>query len=90
MAADAELARHAALDARMVAAVRGIRLLGLTSWPSSLQAPFLESVAQGRPRLPQVAYPKLDFSDVRRELAAIALAADPQHPLGAYLARLDP
>ncbi|MDG2525900.1 flavohemoglobin expression-modulating QEGLA motif protein [Stenotrophomonas sp. HITSZ_GD] len=69
----------------MVAAVRGIRLLGLTSWPSSLQAPFLESVTLGRPRLPQVAYPKLDFSAVRRELAAIAAQADPQYPLGAYL-----
>ncbi|HYG07278.1 MAG TPA: flavohemoglobin expression-modulating QEGLA motif protein [Stenotrophomonas sp.] len=82
---DADVARHTALDARLVAAVRGIRLLGLTSWPSSLQAPFLESVAQGRPRLPQVVYPKLDFGDVRRELAAIASAADPQHPLGVYL-----
>lgn len=82
---DAALARHAALDARMVAAVRGIRLLGLTSWPSSLQAPFLESVARGKPRLPQVEYPKLDFTDVRRELAAIAAEADPQYPLGAYL-----
>ncbi|KRG42318.1 hypothetical protein ARC20_11045 [Stenotrophomonas panacihumi] len=69
----------------MVAAVRGIRLLGLTSWPSSLQAPFLESVARGKPRLPQVEYPKLDFTEVRRELAAIAAEADPHYPLGAYL-----
>ncbi len=83
--ADPALARHAALDARMVAAVRGIRLLGLTSWPSSLQAPFLESVARGKPRLPQVEYPRLDFTEVRRELAAIAAEADPQYPLGAYL-----
>jgi len=83
--ADADVAHHAALDVRMVAAVRGVRLLGLTSWPSSLQAPFLESVAQGRPRLPQVVYPKLDFTEVRHELGAIAGAADPQHPLGAYL-----
>ena len=82
---DPAIAHHAALDARLVAAVRGIRLLTLTSWPASTQAPFLDSVARGNPVLPQVAYPKHDFSQARRELAAIATAADPSHPLGRYL-----
>ena len=41
-----------------------------------MQAPFLESVARGNPVLPQVAYPKHDFSEARRELVAIAA-----HPL---------
>ncbi|MCW4454524.1 flavohemoglobin expression-modulating QEGLA motif protein [Flavobacterium sp. MXW15] len=82
---DGGIAHHAALDARLVDAVRGLRLLALTSWPASTQVPFLESVARGRPRLPQVEYPRLDFGDVRRELAAIAAAADPAHPLGRYL-----
>lgn len=82
---DGGIAHHAALDARLVEAVRGLRLLALTSWPASTQAPFLESVARGHPRLPQVEYPRLDFGDVRRELAAIAAAADPAHPLGRYL-----
>ncbi|WP_140719662.1 MULTISPECIES: flavohemoglobin expression-modulating QEGLA motif protein [Gammaproteobacteria] len=82
---DRAVAHHAALDARLVRAVRGIKLLSLTSWPASLQAPFLESVARGAPRPPQVAYPRLDFADARRELEAIAAAADPQHPLGHYL-----
>lgn len=81
----ADIAHHAALDARLVAAVRGIRLLGLTSWPASLQAPFLDSVARGVPALPRVEYPRLDFSAARRELAALAAQADPQHPMGAYL-----
>ena len=35
--------------------------------------------------LPQVEYPKLDFSDARRELDAVADEADPTHPLGVYL-----
>ena len=30
-------------------------------------------------------YPKFDFTDARRELDAIAAAADPAHPLGRYL-----
>ena len=81
----ADIRHHAALDARLVKAVRGIRLLALASWPAALQAPFLDSVARGQPRLPQVQYPRLDFAETRRELAAIAQAADPAHPLGAYL-----
>ncbi|WP_454832599.1 flavohemoglobin expression-modulating QEGLA motif protein [Pseudoxanthomonas wuyuanensis] len=83
--ADSDIAHHTALDQRMVKAVRGIKLLSLASWPASLQAPFLDSVARGQPRLPQVDYPRLDFGDARRELADIIRAADPAHPLGAYL-----
>ena len=80
-----DIAHHAALDARMVAAVRGVRLLGLTSWPLSAQQPFLDSWHAGRPALPCIDYPRHDFSDTRRELDAIAAEADPQHPLGVYL-----
>ena len=82
---DPLIAHHAALDARMVAAVKGIRLLSLTSWPAATQAPFLDSIARGNPVLPQVDYPALDFSDARRELAAIMAAADTSHPLGVYV-----
>ncbi|WP_045727084.1 flavohemoglobin expression-modulating QEGLA motif protein [Xanthomonas sp. GPE 39] len=81
----AEIRHHTKLDARMVKAVRGIRLLALTSWPLALQASFLQSVARGQPQLPQVQYPRLDLTDTRRELAAIAQACDPTHPLGVYL-----
>ncbi len=80
-----DIEHHAALDARMVRAVRGIRLLGLVSWPASIQAPFLESVARGNPVLPVIEYPRLDFSAEKHELAAIAQAADASHPLGIYL-----
>ncbi len=80
-----EIAHHAALDARMVKVARSIRLLELASWPVSLQAPFLDSWNAGRPRLPVVDYPKLDFTEARRELDAVSAAADPQHPLGIYL-----
>jgi uncharacterized protein (TIGR02421 family) len=81
-----DIAHHAALDARMVAAARELRLLALVSWPATLQAPFLESFARGQPVMPRVEYPKLDFSEARRELAAIIKAADAAHPLGRYLA----
>ena len=79
------ITHHAALDARMAKAAKGIRLLSLVSWPASEQQTFLADYAQGRAKLPVYQYPKHDFSDARRELAAIAAAADPTHPLGIYL-----
>ncbi|HST45272.1 MAG TPA: flavohemoglobin expression-modulating QEGLA motif protein, partial [Luteimonas sp.] len=80
-----EIAHHAALDARMVQAARGIRLLSLASWPVEVQQRFLADHARGQLVVPRVEYAALDFSDARRELAAIAAAADPTHPAGAYL-----
>lgn len=82
---DADLMHHAALDARMVAAARPIRVLTLASWPSEVQARFLADHAAGRRRMPRHDYPRHDFSAARRELAALAAAADPGHPAGAYL-----
>ncbi|NDK39016.1 flavohemoglobin expression-modulating QEGLA motif protein [Pseudoxanthomonas gei] len=80
-----DITHHAALDARMVQAARGIKLLGLASWPAAVQAPFLASFAAGNPSLPLIEYPKFDFSAERRELEAIGAEADPAHPLGRYL-----
>ncbi|UNK56158.1 flavohemoglobin expression-modulating QEGLA motif protein [Pseudoxanthomonas daejeonensis] len=85
LAIPTDIAHHAALDERMVKAVRGIRLLALASWPASVQVEFLERWHRGQAVLPVVTYPRLDFTDVRRELDGIAAAADPEHPLGLYL-----
>lgn len=79
------VAHHAALDARLARAAKPIRLLNLASWPASEQQAFLAGWARGNPRLPAPVYPKVTFDEVRRELAAIAAAADPSHPLGQYL-----
>jgi len=79
------IAHHAVLDARMVAATRGLRLLSLASWPAQTQQAFLGALAAGRRAMPEVRYPALDFSDARRELDAIAAAVDHDHPLGAYI-----
>jgi len=57
----AEIAHHAALDARMVKAARGIKLLSLASWPAQVQEPFLAAAARGRPAPPAVDYPRLGF-----------------------------
>ena len=79
------IAHHAALDARMVRVARELRVLSLASWPATVQRQFLTDLARGQRRLPRFDYPAHDFGEARRELDAIAAAADPGHPLGAYL-----
>jgi uncharacterized protein (TIGR02421 family) len=81
-----DTAHHAALDARMVQAARGIKLLTLASWPADAEARFLAEHARGAATLPRIDYARQDFGDARRELDAVAREADPDHPLGAYLA----
>jgi len=80
-----DIAHHAALDARMVEAVKDIRLLAQVSWPAGQEVHFLADYARGIVQLPHPEYPSLDFSQARFELDAIAKAADPSHPLGIYL-----
>lgn len=85
MTLSADIAHHAALDTRMVAAVRGIRLLETLSWPASAQETFLAAWKIGRIHLPKIEYPRDDYNAVRAELERIVAAADHDHPLGHYL-----
>jgi uncharacterized protein (TIGR02421 family) len=85
MSQAADIAHHAALDARMVAAVRGIRLLETLSWPATAQETFLAAWNIGRIHLPKIDYPRQDYAAARAELQAVGAAADPDHPLGQYL-----
>ncbi len=80
-----DILHHAALDQRMVRAARGIKLLGMVSWPIEMQHTFLAQWASGNASLPVVAYPRHDFSDARGEFDAILAEADHDHPLGRYL-----
>ena len=85
MAATDAISHHAALDARMARAAKGIRLLSMASWPASMRSEFLDAYANGKAKLPAYQYPSHDFSDARREFEAIAAAADASQPLGRYL-----
>ncbi len=69
----------------MVRAVRGIKLLGMVSWPIEVQHAFLAQWKRGDASLPVFEYPHHHFSEARRELDAIIALADPQHPLGRYV-----
>jgi uncharacterized protein (TIGR02421 family) len=81
----ADLAHHAALDQRLVAAVKGIRLLESVSWPAQAQEEFLGGWRAGRVAMPRIDYQKHDFTEVRAELEAVNKAADANHPIGRYL-----
>ena len=76
-----------ALDRRLVAATRGIRLLQAVSWPASAQQRFCDDWQRGQRRLPNIAYRAPGLADERQELAAIRDEADPGHPVGQYLRR---
>ena len=82
-----ELAHYAALDARMVQAVRGIEVLATVSWPAQAQTDFLAARERGNLQMPRIAYPKQQHAAVRAELEAISADTDLTHPVGAYIAR---
>ena len=84
---DAELQHLLALDARLVEAVRPVRLMSAVSWPAHLQSEFLARWQRGDARPPAIEYPPLDYRDVRVELDAIHLAANAPNPLAEYLRR---
>ncbi len=82
-----DFAHHAALDQRLVAAVKGIRLLESVSWPASEQENFLAGWRIGKLKMPRVEYRKQDNAPARAELEAVSAACDASHPIGQYLQR---
>jgi len=87
VADDTTLQRLSELDQRLVATVKGIKLLAAVSWPASMQLQFLDAWRRGQATLPQVEYARMDYTRTRGELEDIFLAADARHPVGDYLRR---
>jgi uncharacterized protein (TIGR02421 family) len=84
-----DLQHCAALDQRLLAAVKGIHILPTVAWPASLENRMIADYAAGRFTLPEVSYQRPDLTAARAELAAIEreTAALDGDPLGDYLAR---
>lgn len=82
-----DLQRYADLDQRLLAAVRGIRILSTVAWPASLEDRMIAAYARGQYTLPEVQYVVPDLSAERAELAAIEREAGYDDPLGEYLSR---
>jgi uncharacterized protein (TIGR02421 family) len=83
----ANLQQYADLDQRLLAAVKGIRILSSVAWPASLEDRMIAAYAKGQFSLPEVSYHAPDFSAERAELAAIEREAGYDDPLGEYLCR---
>jgi len=83
----AGLERYAALDQRLLAAVRGIHILSAVAWPASLEDRMIAAYSKGQFSLPEVTYQKQDLSAARAELEAIEREAGNDDPLGDYLCR---
>jgi uncharacterized protein (TIGR02421 family) len=78
---------YAELDRRLVEATRGIRLLDSVSWPAAVEVGFIAAWKAGTAKLPEITYPRVDFSATRVVLDQVTTAADPAHPLGDYIQR---
>jgi uncharacterized protein (TIGR02421 family) len=81
------LERYAALDKRLLSAVRSIRILPTVAWPASLEDRMIGAYARGEFSLPEVIYSPPRLGEARAELAAIAHAAGGDDPLEEYLRR---
>lgn len=82
------LQRIASLDQRLLAAVKGIRILPTVAWPASLENRLIADFAAGRFALPEVPYQRPGLAAERAELEAIGREALAEGgALGEYLAR---
>lgn len=82
-----EMRRYAALDQRLLAAVRPIRILATVSWPASIEERLIAEFGAGRLSVPDIRYHATDLGETRRELEAIEAEAGEDHPIADYLRR---
>ena len=75
-----------AIDARIVTASQGIKLLSQLSWKVTVQERFLDLEQRGRLAMPQVEYPRVDLQPHLEELTRVVsdLGSD-MDPLRIYL-----
>lgn len=83
----AEMRRYAALDQRLLAAVRAIRILPTVSWPASVEERLIAEFGAGRLSIPEIAYHPPQLGETRGELEAIEAEACEDHPIADYLRR---
>ncbi|WP_448096137.1 flavohemoglobin expression-modulating QEGLA motif protein [Luteibacter yeojuensis] len=83
----AEMRRYAALDQRLLAAVRAIRILATISWPASVEERLIAEFGAGRLSIPDIRYRSPDLGGTRAELEAIEAEVDEDHPIAEYLRR---
>ncbi|GAA0915097.1 flavohemoglobin expression-modulating QEGLA motif protein [Luteibacter anthropi] len=83
----ADMRRFAALDQRLLAAVRNIRILPTVSWPASVEERLIAEFSAGRLSLPEIRYHRPELGETRAELEDIEKDAGEDHPIAEYLRR---
>lgn len=74
------------LDKALVTAAKDIRVLSQLEWDPRLHDAFLDAWRRGKPQLPVVSYPEVDYTSQLRALDALVVEADGlDHPLGRFL-----
>jgi uncharacterized protein (TIGR02421 family) len=80
-----KLDHFAELDAELVSAAKGIKILSRLAWKPEVITEFLENWRKGSPQLPAVQYPTLVLEKERHALRAVMDKTDRGHPLGEYI-----
>lgn len=83
----AEMRRYAALDQRLLGAVRAIRILPTVSWSASIEERLIAEFGAGRLSIPDIRYHPPQLDETRAELEAIEAEAAEDHPIADYLRR---
>ena len=82
---EGDLQSYAAIDLRILGLASKIRILSTLAWPLSHQEKFLAAWRQGRPALPEVTLPRVDYTEVIRGLEQLHHEATGHNPLAHYL-----
>lgn len=82
-----DLKHYVELDARLVTAVKGIRILSYLGWPQKIGRAFIESYKKGQPKLPEVTMAIPDFTQSCSQLFQVIKACDYSHPIGRYISQ---
>ncbi len=75
-----------ALDRRLCDVAKGVRVLGLLTWPEGAVQEFLASWRRRDPRLPDVEAPRVSLREEREALERIIDEADERDPIERFVA----
>ncbi len=74
-------------DRTLVQAAKGIKILSTLGWAEHHCDEFLQSWHSGNVKIPQISYPKFDYSEERAALRKIITSTNEDHPVGWYVVK---
>lgn len=74
-------------DNTLVQAAKGIKILSTLGWAEHHCDEFIASWRRGNPKVPEISYPKFDYSQERAALQTIINTITDDHPVAHYVSR---